>query len=352
MKRIAILTVVLFAAFKVVIAQNEDFKPSVNFKGFTQMYFSYTDGGLDENSPYGFTLRRVRFVPYGKISPKISWKLHLAYDKQVARMLDVALKYKHSKAFAITAGQFAPPAAKSGIVADELFSTTNMIMVERPTITQYWQELAGFYAYRAVGVKFDGLLLSDKLYYGVMVANAKAGDLFSPGLKTFLNNHDYNGLAFYGRLEFKPVNGIGFGGFFTSSNAQRPASVDVNRSSYGGHLFVRKNNASLLTEYIGGQVDIDGVGVDYSGVFTDVAYRFDKIEPALRYSIFTPNGGDADENWVKKRSDFALGLNYYFRKDVKIQANYVIRGEEMIDGFNEVDNNIFYIHFQYMFNSK
>lgn len=323
-------------------------QPTIHFKGFTQMYFSYAEANGDGDSPYGFTLRRLRFKPYGQFSENLSWGFQLSYDRQALKLLDVYLQYKISPFFSIKTGQFAVPGSKSGALADELFSTTKMALIERATITQKWLGYSGLYAYRGFGVQLDGHLLDNKLYYGLMASNPKGNGIFTPSVKMDTYTHDENGLTLWARAEYKPVDGIGIGAFVGNGQSSIGDTITVVRNSYGAHFFMRKNNITLLTEYIAGESGQEDNELNYSGLFFDFAYRLNNFEPAIRFAFYEPDGGDA-VNGIEKNTNYTLGLNYYFNKNVKIQANYILKNEQMANDADELDNNLFYINLQHTF---
>lgn len=364
MKKFSILILLIPIFFSFAKAQNDEsiFQPTLKFKGFTQMYFSYAQSvHPDLSSPYGFSIRRLRFKPYGQITEKIDWGFQLSYDRQVLKLLDVYINFKPSASFNIKVGQFAPPAAKSGALADELFSTTKMLLIQRAPITQNWLGNANLYAYRTVGVQLSGKILDKKLYYGVMFSNPKGNGLFTPATKHVIYNHPDNGYALWGRIEFKPVNGIGIGGFAhsgTETNMQTDnigniEEVATDRQSYGAHFFMKKSGFRILTEFIGGKIDIeDGDEMKYTGAFFDISYRLKDFAPALRYDFYTPNDGNPDVNHVKSYRNFTIGATYFINKKVKIQANYIVRDEDMEQGVDKIDNDLIFFQLQYAFSGK
>jgi len=357
MKKIKLLTLFLLLTGSNLWAQDTNesstFKPTVEFNGFAQLFFSVTQSDLDED-PYGFTLRILRFTPNGQLTEKIKWGFQLGFDKQQFTLFDVFIDFKIDEAFSIKAGQFGAPGARSGAYSDNLFSTTSMNMIERSTITQNWAGNSGLLGYRAFGLQLHGTFAEKKIYYAIMAHNPVATSIFTPSIKNNTHSHADNGLGITGRLEYSPFEGMAFGGFYATSTAKNYNSNTLvfdqtDRSSYGVHFTYRKDELSMMTEYIAGEVNNE----KYNGFYAEATYHFkEKIGPALRYEYYTPNDGKPDDSNLIQTNNITLGLNYFPAKNVKLQANYVLKSEDMETGFNEFENNIFYIHLQYTFNTK
>ncbi len=307
----------------------------VKFKGFVQTWFSITQTE-DDGSAYGFALRRARLKPYGSFGKNVTWAIQVGWDKQKPVFYDAWLDFKLSPGFKIKVGQFAAPGSISGA----LTFSSRMDFLERARVTQQWNSRAGMFGYRALGVQLHGKLLNNKLYYAVMLANPKTGELFTPSIKKAENPHEYSGPQVWARLELEPVGGLKLGAFY-GGGEQR--DKDTKTTSYGAHCFFIKNNLNIKFEYIAGTVEVDSVKADYSGLYALLGYKFGKLEPIVRYDTYKP--GDAQEEIFH---NITFGLNYLVSKQVKLQFNYVLRKEKVTD----ISNNIIYAMFQYVYPGK
>ncbi len=306
------------------------------FKGLVQNWFSFTDQKVNDSSAYGFTNKRLRLIPYGTFGENIKWAVHLAFDRGTINFYDVFIEYKFSDSFALKMGKFAAPGAISG----GLTSSAALDLVERTPITLRWNGFSGLHGFRAFGVQVHGKLMDSKIYYALMLANPKATTYFTPSIKASSFKNDEKGMALWGRLEAKPMEGLRVGAFFGSSTATNSKNADIKRSSFGAHIFYNKSNINFKMEYIGG----DSGGVEYNGMGVVFGYKLSKkFEPIVRYDFITPkktSGG--------RYTNIGFGVNYWYSKNIKYQANYLLRSEELVD----VANNIFYVNFQYSFNNK
>lgn len=338
MKRVILIGIAI--AFLIVNVAAEEGK--IKFSGLGQVWFSAgQQAGADADS-YGFTVRRIRFIPTGSLSKNIKWGFHFAYDKQVAKILDAFVLFELSDNFNVKVGQFAPPAAKSAA----LTSSAELDFVERASITTRWGDHSKLFGYRALGVQIDGQLMDDKLYWAFMVANPRTLKIFNPTI----NLPDYeeqNGLSFWGRMEVRPVDGLNFGAFFGTGTEK---DINNKKSSYGAHLFYVKNRLNLKLEYIAGIYGLEDRETKYNGIYSVVGFRVSKpLELAVRYGFYTPNNGNPNPLGVKKFNNITFGANIFCKHNIKFQANYVIRQETMADGMEEMPNNLFYVMCQYSF---
>jgi hypothetical protein len=215
--------------------------------------------------------------------------------------------------------------------------------LERPMVTEMWSGLNGLSSFRAVGIQIHGDIMDDKLYYAFMVANPKTDSLFNPGIKSDNYSHSSNGVMFWGRLEAAPVKGLKLGTFLGSG---KETDTDYVRTTYGAHLFYIEKGINFKVEYIAGEYGLEKNETKYNGYYAVLGYKTGKFEPIVRFDVFAPNDGNPDEAGVEKYNNFTVGLNYYYSKNIKLQANYLYRDETMATGFDKIKNNIFYICFQ------
>lgn len=330
-----LVTILIFTFFILVISVSAtDFK----FAGYIHTWFSYGDQDNDDSGAYGFTLRRVSLKPYGSLSKSIKWGLNVGWDKQTASLKEVYIDFDLSEAFKIKIGQFPVPGAISGT----LTSTTQLDFVERAVVTQQWGGNSGLSRYRGVGLQGYGNLFKNKLYYAVMMANPRASALFSPGIKSPDYSHEDNGFTVWGRVEATLMKGFKIGAFYSGG---KTTDSNYKRNSYGTHLFYIKAPVNFKVEYIAGEYGIEGAETRYNGMYAVFGYKVDKLEPIVRYGLYTPNHGDPDNIGVETYKDITLGMNYYHSNKIKFQVNYVSRSEKGI----ELKNNLFYINLQFVF---
>ena len=315
----------------------------IKFKGLAQIWFSMADQTIDNNDAYGFTIRRLRLKPYGSFSKDIKWGFQVGWDKQEAKILDVYIDFIFKKKFNLKIGKFAAPGAMSGT----LTSSARLDLIERSMMTQMWNRNTGLDSYRALGAQVYGELLKGKLYYALMVSNVRTNAIFTPSVKNTYYTHKNNGLAMWARLEVKPMDGLRFGSFY---GIGKEKDTNSNISSYGAHIFYIKDRINLKLEYIAGEYSVGDLTTKYDGVYALAGYKIKKFEPIIRCAIYAPDDGETDNYGVKKYRDMFLGVNYFYSKRIKFQANYVIRNESMGSGIDKIGNNIFYINCQYFFN--
>ncbi len=336
MKRLTMICVIIILVVTVMPSMGEGIK----FKGLAQTWFSHGEEGAGDSGGYGFTLRRVRFKPYGSFSDKIKWTMQFGWDKQSASLVDVYVDFIFSKAFKIRIGKYTVP----GTISSSLTSSGKLDFVERAAVTQQWGSKNSLSGYRAVGVQAYGHLMDGKLYYAFMLSNPKTSELFSPSIKQTAYFHQHNGLVFWGRVETFLAKGLRIGAFFTGG---KETDTELKKSSYGAHLFYVNKGINFKAEYIAGETGADGAETKYNGMYALLGYKTGKVEPIVRYDFFTPMDGGRDGAGVEKYNNISLGINYYHTKKVKFQANYVLRNETMMTGDHKIKNNLFYICFQY-----
>jgi len=338
MNRIILILIILLTIVSTLNTAAE-----LNFKGFAQTWFSYTQKTQDsDDANYGVTFRRIRFTPYGKLSKNISWKLQFGWDKFSAKIIDAYIDFELSKELKFRIGHYTVP----GPLSSTLTSSTKLDFIERPQITQNWNSNSGLSSYRTIGIQADGKLMKDKLYYAVMLANSKGGSLFTPSIKVGEYNNANYGITLWTRVETFPVKGMRLGAFYGTG---KEVDTEIERSSYGAHLYYIKKSLNFKVEFLSGEYGIGGSDTEYNGMFALLGYRFKKIEPIVRYDFYTPNDGNADNNGVEKYNNFSIGINYFHNSNLKFQANYVIRNESMPAGMDKIKNDIFYICLQYKY---
>jgi hypothetical protein len=336
-KQIIVFVVIAAVCFAMAL----EVRAEVKFKGFFQGWFSYAPQEGTDDDGLGFTLRRIRFKPYGNLGEKVSWTFQVGWDKASPALIDAYLDLNLSKQFMLRVGRFTVP----GTVSSSLTSSSKLDLIERAMVTQQWSGNSGLSGYRGIGVQVHGNLANGKLYYAVMLANPRTGSLFNPSIKSPVYEHENNGISTWARLEAKPVKGLRIGAFYGSSKDDD----DYVTNSYGAHVFYTKSGINFKAEYIAGKYGFEDMESKYNGFYAVLGYKFNKVEPIVRYDFYTPKEDFTDGAGVEKYNNISVGLTYFYSKHIKFQLNYIIRSEIMTSGLEELDNNLFYMCVQYTY---
>jgi phosphate-selective porin len=338
MKRLVLFFVILFFIIGITSSGAE-----LKFSGFLQAWFSYARQDTQDNDAgYGFTLRRVRFKPYGTFSKKIEWTIQFGWDKFSAQLIDAYIDFNLSKELGFRVGHFTVP----GAMSSTLTSSHKLDMLERPQITENWGSNSGLQQFRALGVQANGKLADGKLYYAVMFANAKGSSIFTPSIKSADYTPQNYGYMTWARVETFFLKGLRIGAFLGDG---KEIDTEIKRSSYGGHFYYIDKGINFKAEYIAGKFGIGGAETKYNGVYAQLGCKIKKLEPIVRYDIYTPNDGNPDGDGVEKYNNFTLGINYFHDENIKFQVNYVFRDESMTGGLSKIKNNLFYVCLQFTY---
>lgn len=337
MKRLVLFFIILFFIIGIKGPAAE-----LKFSGYAQAWFSYAQQDSEDNDAgYGFTLRRVRFKPSGTFSKKIQWTLLFGWDKFSARLIDAYIDFNLSKELGFRVGHFKVPGVISGIL-----SSKELDLIERPQITQNLGSNSGLLQYRALGIQAQGKLADGKLYYAVMFGNANGSSIFTPSVKSADYTPQNYGTMAWARVETFFLKGLRIGAFYGGS---KEVDTEIKRSSYGAHLYYAEKGINFKAEYIAGKFGTEGAETKYNGVYALLGFKINKLEPIVRYDIYTPNDGNPDGAGVEKYNNFTVGINYFHDKNIKFQVNYVFRDESMAGGLDKIKNNLFYICLQFTY---
>jgi len=312
-------------------------KAEMNFNGYIQNWFSVTtnNNDPDQGDIWGFSNRRIRFIPTGNLGEKFEWGIYFSFDKFSPEILEAYLKYSITKFINLRVGKWSAPGAVSGSITH----SDTLDFIERAPITRLWGARNALSGYRAVGVEMSGKFMNDRIFYALMISNAVTDkNNWMSTLNSLTSSNEHNGLAFWGRLEASPLNGLRIGGFYGSGTEEDSAGNNIKRGSSGAHVFFVKEGFNFKVEYISGDI----TGIKYSGMYVLFGYKFNNIEPIIRYDNYKPIEGK------EKFTDYTVGINFTPDDNVKLQANYIYREESI----SSIPNNIFYLNFQFSFNSK
>lgn len=325
--------ILFFFAINLFASEN-----NVNFKGLMHFWYSVGEGSNASGYLSGFNVRRVRLKAYGSLSGNTKWYVQFAYDKQIPKLLDAALDIGFSEKANFRIGQQVVP----GPISSSVTSTAELEFVERAQFVQKWGSFSNLLSYRTVGVKIFGSALNERLFYSAMIGNPASENLFKPSIASSYTSYENANLLMIGRIEVEPIMGMKIGCF----GSVLPYDGEVDAFSFGGHLLYESDRIYTKAEVLMGE---DESKLEYSGAQAVFGYKFNNLQPIVRYDFYIPNGGNADLAGVKQYNNFTFGVNYWISEDVKILVNYVLRSEEMLGNIKQIDNDIFYINLQTTF---
>ena len=314
----------------------------IKFKGFVQTWGSYVQLNDTEDSGYGFTFRRVRLTPYGNLSKRINWKLQLGWDKLSPGLIEAYIDFLLSDNINIRVGKYTVP----GTISSSISPSYELDFIERPQVTLKWGSNNGLIKFRSLGVQVYGKVFNDKLYYAFMLSNPRTSSPFTTDLKSANYTIENWGIALWGRVEASIKRSLRLGAFFGTGKEE---DTEIKRQSWGIHLFYTKSNLNVKFEYIAGEYGEKLNQKKYNGFYAVLGYRLKKIEPIIRYDTYSPENGNPDDSGIKKYKNTIFGINYFFSKNIKLQANFALRKELMAEEFIEIRNNLFFVCLQYLF---
>lgn len=330
------------------LSQESESEPKIKYGILAQMHLSYAQNDSSEN-PYGFRLRRLDSKIWSSPTEYFEWSVILGFDNFFFRILEADVNFKLSDVIRLRIGQFAPPAVRSGAPVDNLFKVPIMTFIERPTTTLKWANNSALLAYRTFGAQVHGNFANNKMYYAFMVSNPIGSSYFYASSKNTVHVNAHNGLAYWGRLEYQVQENFVIGAFYGNGESKIDTINNI-RSSYGAHILYRRNNVAFMSEIILGEYSYDNTialtTTNYNGGYIECGYRIKSLEPAFRIDYYTPNKKHPDFFNVKRYCNYTLGLNYHATTKIKIQANYIIKRENMKPGYNQISNDLFYINLQ------
>lgn len=340
-----LLLILLFFCIHNLRGQANQKKNKINYGAMSQMHFSYAQS--DSNiTPYGFRLRRLDVKFWQNTTEKINWGLLLGFGDFRFQILELDINYKIKDFAQIRVGQFAPPAARSGAPVDNLFKVPTMTFIERAPISQQWSSKMNLHAYRTFGLQLHGKVINNKLYYAFMVGNPKGSSFFNASSKNTIHVNDENGISLWGRIEYEFMESFVAGAFYNTAQSN-DGFIDIIRESMGTHVLLRKKNWTIMTEYISGRQH-DTIETKFNGYFFDLAYRINKFEPAIRFDYFTPYKNKHDSYFVNTYTNYTIGINYYATNKIRLQLNYIFKTEQLEPQYDQINNNLAYLNFQFL----
>jgi len=302
------------------------FASSPEIGGFIHSRFS---AGKDETN--SFTVKRARLKYSGKLDEKFKYKLQIDVLRDPV-LLDAVLKYKYSKLFKLSIGQFKIP-----ISAEALTPATKQDLIKKYLfITQMLPSCC-----RDIGVMAEGVIKKTKysagIFNGTGMNKQNDDDKY---LYVFRAERDFfsflkAGISFAGSHETAQGNSkieSALSPPYKKTLFQADIEVKGKKNFLKGELIEARYNPNLSAP-----LKADGFGLTCGCFLIDRT-----LSVVLRYEEYDPDTSVTDKNDVKWTT---LGINYFALKKVKIQVNYTFKDEKR----DETNNNLFVAQMQYCF---
>ena len=346
------LTALLLASTLAAGAQEQKAEPwykTIKLSGYVMTQYQY-DGkeGSEANS---FSLRMARLALDGRIMGDFYWKAQLQVNGNTSslgsspRLVDAFAEWQKYKCFMVKAGQFKRP-----------FTFENPMHPIDQGFMSYSQnvtKLAGFNDRcgeqasngRDIGVQVQGDLLKTRsgralLHYQVGVFNGQ-------GINTKDEDQrkDIIGGAWVMPVEGLRIGAFGWVGSFAhkytepldnNEKVNRTASVD--RIRYALSAEYKANDWTIRSEYIHSTGDaFTGVGstaLAKTGSKADGVYAL-MIAPVMKNKLYAKARYDLYRNtasWDKARTQYEVGMNYKFCKNIQVNAEYARVNDRSLPG--------------------
>jgi len=313
----------------VVKAKGEETAELV-FSGRLQGQFdglAMADNGSDLPSTSHFYFRRLFFGAKAKLQNGIFAETIFDFARNgdggdyAVSFEEAYMGYKFNEGFTGMMGFLKVPFG-----FEETTSSAKLKTIERSAANRFFIDDIDFGA-RHMGLHFEGNLEGD-LSYAAALVNSAQGE----GSRLLGASNSSNDMAFYGRLQWANDElTIGLDAGTQSNNAELSAGGDV--TAYTAYANYTLKGLDVLGEYFNGDLDADG---DVSGYALRAAYKMDKWEPVLRYSVLKADAFEIDTDELIRRApsggtvtgsdneikSIYLGLNYYYSEAVTFWAGY------------------------------
>jgi len=284
--------------------------------GFIQPQYEYhmTDPGTNT-----FKFKRARIGLKGNIPYDFKYYIVLENSAFVSKtgnpyLLDAFISYNRYKWAKIAVGSFKQPFGMEVNTACHSLHTIQRANVSDQIVAPQ----------RDMGLMISGGTNETFVKYAFAVMNGR-------GLGIKDNN---TAKDFIGRLTFKPLEFLRFGGSFRYGF---PNNVDDERISYAGELELKFGQFILQGEYIGDQGDYNraaggGCGSDpltlgdnRNGAFFQAMYMTNfNLQPIIKWEMFdTDMNTDNNELYT-----ITFGANYFFNDNTRLQVNYLYNAEK------------------------
>ncbi len=283
-----------------------DGKLPISFTGYIQL--RYTD---QNNTANPFQVKRLRLIAEAALTQDVEVYVQMDPTLSPSPLLDGYVQYKRFTAARFRAGQFKVPFSGESLVSDE-----RTIPIERALVVNGFAPgrddgqqgrdiglglLGNAGSEKAASVEYQIALLNGSGIYNLPTTRQKAAA---------------------GRVVIHPFAHASFGGDYYQGKQPRTGAangsvllVKQRQELEGGYT---RGHVVSWAEYLWGN---DG-GIHRSGGYGMMAYKFSPHwESFLRAQDF-------DTNHVKQHSitrQYDSGVNFYFTKLIRLQANYGIQ---------------------------
>ena len=294
------------------------------------------NGDLLDNT---LRMRRVRLSVDGNLSKTVSYKIQGDFTRS-PMLVDVFIKYKPCREFAIQVGQFKTPFT--------LESPINPVNLEIFDYGEAVQQLVGYKDVCGVGAlgRDLGIMATGSLF-PVMNANGYQYSIVDYSIGVFNGNganqlDNNNRKDIVGRLEVHPgLKDLTLSGSYYYGKYNKDDVYYGTRNRWAAGAQYNDGKFLLRGEYISGKTGLLPTVIPenyfYSnGYYGVVGYNFQageqKIMPVLRYEHFTKDASieKGGTNW------YTVGVNYWPLKSVNCKLDYSLVQKEAGDNSHRV----------------
>lgn len=297
-------------------AAHADEYPAVNVHGFVQSYFAWSDSTGNDT----YDIRRAFIILKGEVAENLACNFQIDGGAPDNPLRSACLKYTRVPWANITVGQLKIPFSEEYLTSSAALDTIRRANVVRSLSYD-----------RDIGVMLSGKVLADKLCYAL-------GGFNGSGKNTADNNQTED---LIGRLVVSPfkgsgnsLDGLSLGG--SCQIGQQPVSGNNEgiRSRIGALVkYTYTKLFKLQNEYIFQKYEqTDGSEKESMGFYSLMTYKFiPELQSILKYEAYDPNCAAAQD----REGIITLGLDWFFAKHAKLEANYRIIYEELNDKINK-----------------
>ncbi len=288
------------------------FEPTVNIHGYTQLKFLADKSRNAKSSEFEVT--RARLKVFGDINKYISYNVMAgalepppARDRK-AEFSDIFIDAKFSSKIKLRMGQFFIPFGYEGPKA-----ITINDMIERSMLTALMNSYAIF---RDIGVMVFGDI--EKFNYSLSITNGAGA-----------NKRDENdGKDIMGTVRYSISDELMVGVSGHLGSVGESGERTFNRKRWNAHAVYTPGKFTGIAEFTHREEEDPNLGytlIRSNGWYALAGYHFfDDFQGIIRYTWMDKNlDGEGDIF-----NEFALGVNFFYGKHIRIAVNYEIRDEE------------------------
>lgn len=383
MKKSIFLKAFVLSAFVLFIAKNSDADTLLGVESDMSLWWTVyeeSENGIlqmgSEDSAAqaasGFNIKMGRLIfDLEDTERKIGGFTQIRFEERLA-ILDLYGYWKPIKYFNLYLGQMKVPSTY-----EVLSSDANLDFISRTQLSEnltdwslsrspYYSTFYGNRSdYRDVGGAIRGSIGPKSnpmlLRYFLMMSNGLGANLYIGGdeSKEYIYSNDFGNYFYGARIDVSPIKWLTVGGHYSRNyhenmlfNDQKTV-FDLDRYSWSGDIRFDTKYVRATGMYGAGQINDDyfqaGLSnLDYSGWEAKLMGRIwkDKLEAGVRYDTYVTEQEESDNPTTYE--NLTYGLNIIPWPDVRIQINYMTKNMKN-DIEPDIDDNIFYINFQYRF---